>query len=91
MTDDAGGDNKLLAVPIDKLTPIYRNVQSFRDLPPLTIDQIQHFFQHYKDLEPGKWVKVIGWVEADEAKAEIMDGVKRYAAERPKMYLPKGA
>jgi inorganic pyrophosphatase len=91
MTDDAGGDNKLLAVPIDKLTPIYRNVQSFRDLAPLTIDQIQHFFQHYKDLEPGKWVKVIGWVEADEAKIEIMDGVKRYAAERPKMYLPKGA
>jgi inorganic pyrophosphatase len=89
MTDDAGGDSKLLAVPIDKLTPIYRNVQSFRDLAPLTIDQIQHFFQHYKDLEPGKWVKVIGWVEADEAKAEIMDGVKRYNDERPKMYLPK--
>jgi inorganic pyrophosphatase len=88
MQDDAGDDSKLIAVPIDKLTPIYRNVSTYRDLPQLTIDQIQHFFQHYKDLEPGKWVKVVGWTEADEAKKEITEGIKRYDAERPRQYLP---
>jgi inorganic pyrophosphatase len=78
MTDEAGGDTKLLAVPVDRLTAIYREVQSPRDLPPLITSQITHFFQHYKDLEPGKWVRVEGWVEAAEAKAEILAAVKRY-------------
>lgn len=78
MTDEAGGDTKLLAVPIDKLSAIYRNMQSPRDLPEIITSQITHFFQHYKDLEPGKWVRVDGWVEADEAKREITDSIARY-------------
>jgi inorganic pyrophosphatase len=86
MQDEAGGDSKLLAVPIDKLTPIYRSVQSPRDLPQLTLDQITHFFQHYKDLEPGKWVKVIGWTELDGAVGEITDGIARYKAELAKKH-----
>ena len=75
MTDEAGTDEKLLAVPIDKLTSIYHTVQSPRDLPEIITSQISHFFQHYKDLEPGKWVKVQGWVGAEEAKKAILDGV----------------
>lgn len=84
MEDDAGDDTKLLAVPIDKLTPLYRAIQSPRDLPEATTAQITHFFQHYKDLEPGKWVKVIGWMEADDAKKEILAGVKRYKSAKNK-------
>jgi inorganic pyrophosphatase len=79
MTDEAGGDTKLLAVPIDKLTPLYRHIETARDLPELTLSQLTHFFQHYKDLEPGKWVKVEGWGSPEEARAEIRQGVKRYA------------
>jgi inorganic pyrophosphatase len=78
MSDEAGGDTKLLAVPIDKLTPLYRSIQTTRDLPEMTISQITHFFAHYKDLEPGKWVKVDGWGSPEEAKQEILDGVKRF-------------
>jgi len=78
MSDEAGGDTKLLAVPIDKLTPLYRTIQTTRDLPEMMISQITHFFAHYKDLEPGKWVKVEGWGSPEEAKQEIQDGVKRY-------------
>ena len=80
MIDEAGNDEKLLAVPIDKLTPIYRNVQSSRDLPELTQTQITHFFEHYKDLEAGKWVQVQGWVGAEEAKKAILEGLSRYDA-----------
>jgi inorganic pyrophosphatase len=78
MTDEGGGDTKLLAVPIDKLTPLYRDIETPRDLPELMLAQITHFFAHYKDLEPGKWVRVEGWVGPEEAKAEIAIGVKRY-------------
>lgn len=86
MEDDAGDDTKVLAVPVDKLTPLYRHIQSPRDLPEATTAQITHFFQHYKDLEPGKWVKVIGWMEVNDAKQEILDGVKRFkgAKRKPK-------
>jgi inorganic pyrophosphatase len=80
MTDEAGDDSKLLAVPVDKLCNLYRNVESPRDLPEQALAQIAHFFEHYKDLEPGKWVKVEDWVGPEEAKAEIMAGVKNYAA-----------
>ena len=85
MTDEAGDDAKLLAVPVDKLTTMYRSVVSPRDLPQIVLDQIAHFFEHYKDLEPGKFVKVAGWVGLEEAKKEIMDGVKAYhdAKEKP--------
>jgi inorganic pyrophosphatase len=78
MNDEAGGDAKLLAVPVDKLSPIYKNVQQPADLPELTLNQIQHFFEHYKDLEKGKWVKVEGWFGPDEAKAEIMSSAEAY-------------
>jgi len=84
MEDEAGGDAKLLAVPVDKLTTMYRAIQSPRDLPQITLDQISHFFAHYKDLEPGKFVKVKGWVDAEEAKKEIMIGVKRFSEAKEK-------
>ncbi len=80
MTDEAGGDTKLLAVPIDKLTPLYRAIETPRDLPGVMLEQITHFFGHYKDLEPGKWVRIEGWVGPEEAKAEILLSVKRYEA-----------
>ncbi len=78
MTDEAGIDAKLIAVPIDKLCGLYKAVKRPEDLAPLTLKQISHFFEHYKDLEEGKWVKVEGWVGADDARAEIMAGVERY-------------
>ncbi|MBW7903894.1 MAG: inorganic diphosphatase [Rhodocyclaceae bacterium] len=84
MTDEAGADAKVLAVPVDKLTTMYRNVESPRDLPQITLDQIAHFFEHYKDLEPGKFVKIEGWFGAEEAKKEITDGVRRYEEAKDK-------
>jgi inorganic pyrophosphatase len=85
MEDEAGEDAKVLAVPVDQLTQMYRSVQAPRDLPQILLDQIAHFFAHYKDLEPGKFVKVKGWVGAEEAKREIMSGVARYheASDKP--------
>jgi inorganic pyrophosphatase len=80
MVDEAGGDSKILAVPVDKLTDLYRNVHAPEDMPELRTKQIAHFFEHYKDLEPGKWVRVSSWVGADEAKREILEGVARFAA-----------
>jgi inorganic pyrophosphatase len=84
MEDDAGDDTKLLAVPIDTLTPLYRTIQTMRDLPEATTAQITHFFEHYKDLERGKWVKVLGWVGPEEARKEILHGVKRFKSARTK-------
>jgi len=78
MVDEGGEDAKIVAVPVDKITPLYTNVESVRDLPPITLEQIAHFFEHYKDLEKGKWVKIDGWGGPDEARAEIMDSVKRF-------------
>jgi inorganic pyrophosphatase len=78
MKDEAGEDTKLLAVPIDKLTSQYRGVRSPRDVPEAQLAAIRHFFEHYKDLEPGKWVKVQGWLGAAAARKEILDGVKRF-------------
>lgn len=78
MTDESGADAKILAVPADKLTPLYGKVQCFRDIPELQLAQISHFFEHYKDLEPGKWVRVEGWFGAEEAKQEIVDSIERY-------------
>jgi len=78
MTDEAGEDTKVLAVPIDKLSSLYRQIVTARDLPDLVTSQISHFFEHYKDLEPGKWVKLMGWVGPEEAKEEILEGVRRY-------------
>ena len=75
MEDESGIDAKLVAVPVDKLSVIYREVQEATDLPALLLQQIEHFFEHYKDLEKGKWVKVQGWADAAEAKAEIIKSV----------------
>jgi inorganic pyrophosphatase len=80
MEDEAGIDAKLVAVPVDKLTPLYKNVKTAADLPELTIKQIQHFFEHYKDLEPNKWVKVTGWDGPEAAKREIIASIERYNA-----------
>lgn len=78
MTDEAGEDMKILAVPIDKLTPIYQKIQKPTDLGQFTLDRIAHFFQHYKDLEPNKWVKIDGWVDANAAKQEILKCLQSY-------------
>ncbi len=77
MEDEAGGDEKLIAVPSPKMTRRYENVHEVTDLPQITRDQIQHFFEHYKDLEPGKWVKVIRWDTAAEAKKMILEAIER--------------
>lgn len=79
MTDEAGEDAKLLAVPVDKLTPIYKDVKSTADFPQLMLDQIVHFFEHYKDLEKGKFVKVVGWGDVKDAHAEILGGIERFS------------
>jgi inorganic pyrophosphatase len=79
MSDEAGGDEKILAVPTSKLTRRYENVKNYTDLPAITLDQIKHFFEHYKDLETEKWVKVDGWGDADEAKRLILEAIERYA------------
>ena len=84
LEDEAGGDAKILAVPIDRLSSLYRQVRDPRDLPEIQTQQIAHFFEHYKDLEPGKWVRMGGWVGADEAKREIEASVRRYAQSNPK-------
>jgi inorganic pyrophosphatase len=78
MTDEAGEDAKVLAVPVTKLHSQYESVQSATDLPQELLNQIAHFFEHYKDLEPNKWVKIDEWVGPDQAKAEINASVKRY-------------
>jgi inorganic pyrophosphatase len=78
MTDEAGEDAKVLAVPVDKLSTMYHNIKSHEDLPKLMLDQIAHFFEHYKDLEPGKFVRVSGWEGVEAACGEIMQGVAAY-------------
>jgi inorganic pyrophosphatase len=81
MTDEAGKDAKIIAVPVDKLSSLYTHMNSVRDLPGSLLDSISHFFDHYKDLEPGKWVNIDGWVDTDEAKQEILDSIERYNAD----------
>lgn len=76
MEDQDGMDEKILAVPVDKLHPYYKDVASWRDLPVILTDQIKHFFIHYKDLEVGKWVRVDRWGEAEEALELIRAGIK---------------
>ena len=81
MTDEAGKDAKIIAVPIDSLTGLYSRMNDVRDLPKPLLDSIAHFFDHYKDLEPGKWVSIEGWVGVEEAKQEILDSIARHDAE----------
>lgn len=80
MEDEAGGDEKLIAVPSSRLTQRYDHVADYTDLPAITIAQIEHFFSHYKDLEPGKWVKIVRWGHAEEARRMVLEGVERAKA-----------
>jgi inorganic pyrophosphatase len=77
MEDEAGGDEKLLAVPSSRLTQRYERIRDYQDLPPIVLQQIEHFFAHYKDLEPNKWVKIIRWGNVDEACALVNAGIER--------------
>lgn len=77
MQDEAGGDEKILAVPVSRLTRRYEKVLNYTDLPQITLQQIEHFFQHYKDLETTKWVKVTGWGDAEEAASLIVQAIER--------------
>jgi inorganic pyrophosphatase len=85
MTDESGDDAKVLAVPVDKLYPGYSHVKGTEDISPLLLDQIAHFFEHYKDLDEGKWVRVDGWAGVEEAKQEIISSIEMYnsAPEKP--------
>jgi len=78
MEDEAGEDEKLLAVPSSWLTKRYDNVQNYSDLPDITLQQIKHFFENYKDLEDGKWVKVLGWGDAEAARKLVLEGIERF-------------
>ena len=82
MQDEAGEDGKVLAVPIDKILSIYTQWQKPEDLNPMRLKTIAHFFEHYKDLEPGKWVKVLGWEDKKAAHKEILDGIANYQKSR---------
>jgi inorganic pyrophosphatase len=85
MSDESGFDVKVIVVPVEKLTPLYKNVKTLDDLPKLLLDQIAHFFTHYKDLEAGKWVKLEGWDGPDAARKEILHSIKQFeeAIEKP--------
>ncbi len=84
MEDEAGGDEKLLAVPSAKLTQRYAKIQNYTDLPEITLKQIEHFFAHYKDLEPNKWVKITRWGDADEARSLVLAGIERAKSKEAK-------
>jgi inorganic pyrophosphatase len=77
MQDEGGGDEKVLAVPSRKLTRRYDKIANYTDLPAISIEQIEHFFAHYKDLEPGKWVKIDHWGDKDEAEKLIGEAIAR--------------
>jgi inorganic pyrophosphatase len=80
MEDEAGSDEKLIGVPSTWLTKRYDGVENYSDLPKITLDQIEHFFTHYKDLEPGKWVKLVGWRDAEAARTLVLEGIERAKA-----------
>jgi inorganic pyrophosphatase len=80
MIDEAGEDNKVLAVPVQKLTPSYNSVSTYQDIAVDQLAKISHFFKHYKDLEPGKWVIIEGWYGLEHAKEEILTSIERYQA-----------
>jgi len=84
MKDEAGEDSKVLAVPLTEVTGIYRHVKSYEDMDKMLLDQIEHFFEHYKDLEPNKWVRTGDWEGLDAARKEIIEAVARYQAEPDK-------
>jgi inorganic pyrophosphatase len=77
MEDESGPDEKIIAVPVDKLHPFYNDINSYTDLPTTVTEQIAHFFQHYKDLEKGKWVTIVRWVGPEEAGSLILESIER--------------
>jgi inorganic pyrophosphatase len=85
MTDESGDDAKVLAVPVDKLCTSYRKMKDIGDVEPMLLNQIAHFFEHYKDLDEGKWVRVDGWAGIEDAHKEILDSIEMYknAPEKP--------
>lgn len=87
MEDEAGMDAKVLAVPVSKLTAMYDNIKTYEDMPEILIKQISHFFEHYKDLEKGKWVKIKGWKGIDAAKKEITESVERFESKKVKPHF----
>jgi inorganic pyrophosphatase len=78
MTDEAGPDAKLLAVPVEKVCGLYNHLKTYQDVSEWRLNMIAHFFEHYKDLDKGKWVKIDGWSGIDDARQEILSGVERY-------------
>ncbi len=84
MEDDGGKDEKIIAVPVPKLTQRYDKIKNYTDMPEITLKQIEHFFTHYKDLEPGKWVKIEGWKDVDVAKKMIVQAIERFNATKDK-------
>jgi inorganic pyrophosphatase len=84
MQDESGGDEKIIAVPSAKLTKRYENIHDYTDLPEITLQQIEHFFTHYKDLEPNKWVKIIRWGNAEEARKIVTEAIERAKAAKGK-------
>ena len=79
MQDQAGPDEKIIGVPVDALHPFHTGVRTYSDLPAILLQQIEHFFQHYKDLEPGKWTRIGRWLDAGEAEALVLEAIKRAA------------
>ena len=77
LEDEAGTDEKLLAVPTTRISPYYKDVAEYTDLPPIVVEQIEHFFTHYKDLEPEKWVRVGKWGGRDAAYRVVLDSLER--------------
>ena len=81
LEDEAGGDEKILAVPVTKISPYYKDVENYTDLPPIVVEQIEHFFTHYKDLEPEKWVRVGTWGDAEAARQVVLKSIDMAKAE----------
>ncbi len=82
MQDEAGMDEKIIAVPVARLYPYHNNIANYTDIRPILLEQIEHFFSHYKDLEKGKWVKTVRWGDADEARKMILEGMDRYKEDK---------
>jgi inorganic pyrophosphatase len=89
MRDEAGGDEKIIAVPVDALAPFYADVRSYRDLPRIMCEQIAHFFQHYKDLEKGKWVTIVKWLDVAAAERLVMQAIARASKAKPRGSRPR--
>jgi inorganic pyrophosphatase len=91
MQDEAGRDEKIIAVPVDALAPFYADIRSYRDLPPIMCEQIAHFFQHYKDLERGKWVTIVKWLDVKGAEKLVLEAIARAAKAQAGEHLTRSA